>query len=345
MAGVTGRGKKGISDVTRLNGAEKAAIILLALGEEGMAVGEALDDEEIKEISQAMSSLGTVASSVVEDLMVEFVSGMSGTGAIMGSFEQTQRLLSAFMPGERVDSLMEEIRGPAGRTMWDKLGNVNEAVLANYLKNEYPQTVAVVLSKIKSDHAARVLASLPEDFALECVQRMLRMEPVQREILDKIEQTLRNEFMSNLARTSKRDSHEMMADIFNNFDRQTESRFIAALEERNRESAERIRALMFVFEDLGKLDPGGVQTLLRGIDKSQLALAMKGASDALRDMFFSNMSERAAKIMRDDMEAMGPVRLRDVDQAQMAMVQVAKDLAAKGEIMLAGQGGEDELVY
>jgi flagellar motor switch protein FliG len=263
----------------------------------------------------------------------------------MGSFEGTQRLLSSIMPAEKVDSLMEEIRGPAGRTMWDKLGNVNEAVLANYLKNEYPQTVAVVLSKIKAEHAARVLAALPEDFALECVQRMLRMEPVQREILDKIEQTLRTEFMSNLARTSKRDSHEMMADIFNNFDRQTENRFVAALEERNRESAERIRALMFVFEDLSKLDPGGVQTLLRAVEKTQLGLALKGASDGLREMFFSNMSERAAKIMREDMDSMGPVRLKDVDGAQMTMVQVAKDLAAKGEIMLAGSGNDDELIY
>jgi flagellar motor switch protein FliG len=292
-----------------------------------------------------MASLGAVPSSVVEDLLMEFVSGLSTTGAIMGSYEQTQRLLNAFLPAEKVDSLMEEIRGPAGRTMWDKLANVNEAVLANYLKNEYPQTVAVVLSKIKGDHAARVLASLPEDFALECVTRMLRMEPVQREILDKIELTLRNEFMSNLARTAKRDSHEMMADIFNNFDRQTESRFLSALEERTRESAERIRALMFDFEDLAKLDPGGVQTLLRAVEKDQLGLALKGSSDALRELFFSNMSERASKIMRDDMESMGPVRLKDVDAAQMAMVQVAKDLAARGEIMMAGQGGDDELVY
>ncbi|WP_269716010.1 flagellar motor switch protein FliG [Caulobacter sp. NIBR2454] len=336
---------KAIDDIKKLAGPEKAAIVLLALGEEHTAIWEALDDEEIKEVSQAMATLGTVSASVVEELLVEFVSGMSSTGAIMGSYEQTQRLLSSFMPVEKVEALMEEIRGPAGRTMWDKLGNVNEGVLANYLKNEYPQTVAVVLSKVKSDHAARVLASLPEDFALECVTRMLRMEPVQREILDKIEQTLRTEFMSNLARTSKRDSHEMMAEIFNNFDRQTEARFIAALEERNRDSAERIRALMFVFEDLSKLDPGGVQTLLRAVDKDQLALALKGASDGLREMFFSNMSERAAKIMREDMETMGPVRLRDVDQAQVAMVQVAKDLAAKGEIMLAGQGGEDELIY
>lgn len=337
--------KVAVTDLKNLSGPEKAAIVLLALGEDHTKIWEALDDEEIKEVSQAMAGLGTVSASVVEELLVEFVSGMSSTGAIMGSYEQTQRLLASFMPQEKVDALMEEIRGPAGRTMWDKLGNVNEAVLANYLKNEYPQTVAVVLSKVKSDHAARVLACLPEDFALECVTRMLRMEPVQREILDKIEMTLRTEFMSNLARTSKRDSHEMMAEIFNNFDRQTEARFIAALEERNREAAERIRALMFVFEDLSKLDPGGIQTLLRGTPKEQLALALKGASDKLRDMFFSNMSERAAKIMREDMESMGPVRLKDVDAAQVGMVQVAKDLAAKGEIMLAGSGGDDELIY
>ncbi|MEW6537294.1 MAG: flagellar motor switch protein FliG [Pseudomonadota bacterium] len=337
--------KASIDDPNKLSGPEKAAVILLALGEEHTALWERLDDDEVKEISQAMATLGNVSAEAVEALMIEFVSGLSGSGAVIGSYEQTQKLLAAFLPKDRVDGLMEEIRGPAGRTMWDKLGNVNEAVLANYLKNEYPQTVAVILSKVRSDHAARVLTSLPEDFALECVQRMLRMEPVQREILDKIEATLRTEFMSNLARTSKRDSHEMMADIFNSFDRQTEARFIGALEERNRESAERIRALMFVFEDLSKLDPGGVQTLLRAVEKDSLGLALKGASEGLREMFFSNMSERASKIMREDMESMGPVRLKDVDAAQMAMVQVAKDLAAKGDIMLAGQGSDDELIY
>jgi flagellar motor switch protein FliG len=334
-----------ITDASMLTGPEKAAIVLLTLGEEGTAIWQMLDEEEIKEVSQAMATLGNVTSNVVEVLLVEFISNVSGGGTVMGSFEQTQRLLASFLDPDKVDGLMEEIRGPAGRTMWDKLGNVSEGVLANYLKNEYPQTVAVVLSKVKPDHASRVLGALPEDFAMECVTRMLRMEPVQREILDKIEQTLRTEFMSNLARTSKRDSHEMMADIFNSFDRQTETRFISALEERNRDSAERIRALMFVFEDLSKLDPGGVQTLLRAVDKAQLGLALKGASEDLRTLFFSNMSERAARILREDMENMGPVRLRDVDQAQMAMVQSAKDLAQKGEIMIAGSSGDDELIY
>ena len=333
-------------DIRQLTGAERSAVLMLSLGEDhSTKLWQMLDEDEIKEISQVMSNLGTVSSSLVEKLLVEFVSQMSGTGSLMGSYESTERLIARFMPGEKVSQIMEEIRGPAGRTMWDKLANVNETVLANYLKNEYPQTVSVVLSKIKPEHAARVLAALPEEFALEVVQRMLRMESVQKDILDKVERTLRVEFMSNLARTAKRDAHEHMAEIFNNFDRQTESRFVTALEERSRDSAERIKALMFTFEDLGKLDPGSIQTLLRHVEKDKLGLAIKGATDSLRDVFFSNMSERAGKILREDMEAMGPVRLKDVDEAQMRMVNVAKDLANKGEIMIANKQGEDELVY
>ena len=333
-------------DIRQLTGAERSAIIMLSLGEEHSAkIWKMMDEDEIKEVSQVMSTLGTVSSTLIEKLLVDFVSQMSGTGSLMGSYESTERLLARMMPEDKVGQIMEEIRGPAGRTMWDKLANVNETVLANYLKNEYPQTVSVVLSKIKPEHAARVLGSLPEEFALEVVQRMLRMESVPKDILDKVEQTLRIEFMSNLARTAKRDAHELMAEIFNNFDRQTESRFVTALEERSRDSAERIKALMFTFEDLGKLDPGSIQTLLRHVEKDKLALALKGSTDTLRDVFFSNMSERAGKILREDMEAMGPVRLKDVDEAQMRMVNVAKDLANKGEIMIANKQGEDELVY
>ena len=239
---------------------------------------------------------------------------------------------------------MEEIRGPAGRTMWDKLGNVNETVLANYLKNEYPQTVAVVLSKIKPDHAGRVLTQLPESFAMEVVMRMLRMEAVQKEVLDDVERTLRNEFFSSLARTNRRDSHELIAEIFNGLDRATENRFITALEERNRDSAERIKALMFTFEDLSKVDGMAIQGILRAAEKEKLPLALKGASEGLRDLFFSNMSERAAKLLREDLAAMGPVRLKDVEEAQSYLVALAKDLAARGEIVIA-EGGEDELVY
>src|SRR5471030_1398352 len=192
-------------DIRSLSGAERAAVSMLSLGEDNSEqIWKMMDEEEIKEISQVMSNLGSVSSTVIEKLLVDFVGQMSGTGSIMGSYESTERLLARMLPGEKVGNIMEEIRGPAGRTMWDKLANVNETVLANYLKNEYPQTVSVVLSKIKPEHAARVLAMLPETFAMEVVMRMLRMESVQKEVLDDVERTLRTEFFTNLARTNRR---------------------------------------------------------------------------------------------------------------------------------------------
>jgi len=166
------------------------------------------DDEEVRELSVVMSTLGTVEADVVEDLLLEFVSRMSASGALMGTFDATERLLQQYLPTDRVSGIMDEIRGPAGRNMWEKLSNVQEEVLANYLKNEYPQTIAVVLSKLKPEHAARVLAILPEDMALDVVNRMLKMEAVQKEVIERVEQTLRTEFMSNLSQTRRRDAHE-----------------------------------------------------------------------------------------------------------------------------------------
>ena len=333
-------------DYRSIKGPEKAAILLMSLGEESSGkIFASLDDEEIKEISQVMASLGTVSSNVMERLFVEFAEQVSSTGSLVGSMSSTERLLAKTIGADRAAEIMEETRGPAGRTMWDKLGNVNEQVLANYLKNEYPQTVAVVLSKIKPDHASRVLAVLPENFAMEVIMRLLRMETVQKEILDGVEKTLRTEFMSNLASSQRQDSHEQMANIFNSLDRSTENRFMGALEERNRESAERIKGLMFTFEDLARIDPSGVQALLRQVEKDQLAIALKGGSDDIKDLFFKNMSERAAKMMQEDMEAMGPVRLKEVDEAQGNVVQTAKTLADAGEIVISGGGEEDELVF
>jgi len=333
-------------DYRNLTGSQKAATFMLALGQEHAAkMFGMMDDDEIRELSQTMANLGSISANIVERLFVEFADQLSSAGSLVGSYDSAERLLINSLPKDRVEQIMEEIRGPAGRTMWDKLGNVSEGVLANYLKNEYPQTVAVVLSKIKPDHASRVLALLPENFAMEVIMRMLRMESVQKDVLDHVERTLRTEFMTNLARTARRDSHEMMADIFNNLDRNTENRFMTALEERNRESAERIKQLMFTFDDLIRVDSGGIQMLLRQVEKDQLATALKGASEDVKDLFFKNMSERAGKMMREDMEAMGAVRLKDVDEAQANIVGVAKTLADAGEIVIAGSGEEDELVY
>ena len=333
-------------DYRSLTGPQKAAIMMMSLAQESAAkMLGMMEDDEIRELSQTMANLGTISSKMVERLFVDFADAISNTGSLTGSFATTERLLMKGLDKERVALIMEEIRGPAGRTMWDKLGNVHEQVLANYLKNEYPQTVAVVLSKLKEDHAARVLGILPEGFAMEVVMRMLHMEAVQKDVLESMEKTLRVEFMSNLAKTTRVDSHEMMAEIFNNLDRATEARFMTALEERNRESAERVRQLMFTFEDLVRLDTAGAQVLLRHVEKDKLALALKGASEAIMQLFTANMSARAAKMLKEDMDSLGPVRLKDVEEAQVAVVTLTKELSNSGQITLS-EGAEDgELVY
>jgi len=329
-----------------MTGPQRAAVILLILGEEhGRVIWEEFDDEEIRIITRAMAELGTVDADQVEKLMLDFVGRLSSAGAITGSFDRTISLLEKILPTDQVALIMEEIRGPAGRNMWQKLGNIDAVVLANFLKNEYPQTIAVILSRIRPDHSANVLRNLPNELSIEVVGRMLRMESVQKEALDHIENTLRTEFVSTLTQTRRRDPHEMMAEIFNGFDRQTEMRFLAALDANNQESAERIRALMFTFEDLGKLDSAGLQTLMRQVDKDTLARALKGANEELRAFFLGAMSQRAAKNLQDDMQGLGPLRLKEVDEAQMKMVTLAKDLAEKGEIVISKGNAEDELVY
>ncbi len=333
-------------DFRKMGGPQKAAMFLMAIGEESaIKLFALMDDDEIREISNIMSSLGQVNSDVVERLFHDFADQVSASGALVGNYDSTERLLVKALGKNRVDGIMEEIRGPAGRTTWDKLGNVSEEILANFLKNEYPQTIAVVLSKIRPEHAARVLMNLPEELTVEVIMRMLSMETVKKDVMDGIEKTLRMEFMSNLAKRQSTDSYEMIAEIFNNFDRNAEGKFMGKLEERNAESAEKVRALMFTFEDLIKINGAGIQVLLRTVDKTKLGIALKGASDAIKELFLSNMSERAGKIMREEMEGMGPVRIKDVDEAQMFVVGIAKDLAGKGEIMISGDSAGEQLVY
>ncbi len=316
-----------------MTGPQKAAIVMLALGEERSApLFSTLHEDEIREISAAMSQLGRISSEMVEEICREFSEQTGGGGNLLGNLESTERLLMKILPQDKAHQILEEIRGPAGRTMWDKLANVSESVLAAYLRNEYPQTVAVILSRIRSEHAAKVLALLPEGFASDVVMRMLRMDAVQRDVMDGVEKTLRVDFMASLSRSTRRDAHELMAEIFNSLDRDSESRFMHTLEGKDQEAAERIKSLMFTFDDLVRLTPQAVQVMLRAVPKDRLPLALKGASPQVQALVFGNLPDRASKMLREDIDSLGPVRRRDVDEAQAAVVAVVKDLANRGEI-------------
>jgi len=291
-----------------------------------------------------MATLGSVEARVVERLFVDFASQMSAGGTVVGTLQATQRLLSKALSPEQVEAIMQDISGPSGRTVWEKLGNVSDSVLANYLKNEYPQTVAVCLSRIKADQAARVLTLLPEALSRDVVVRMLKMETVSREVLDDVEQTLRTEFMATLSRTQRRDPHENMAEILNNLDRANLNRLMTTIEEMAPEGAEKVKSLMFTFEDLMKLTPQDIQALLREVDKDALGIALKGATEDQRRMFFQAMSERAVKLLQEEIASMGPVRIRDVYDAQGRIVSTTKDLINRGIIEIADDDEGSEMI-
>lgn len=329
---------------TALTGPQKAAILLLSVSDDVAAKLFALmGEEEVKEVSHAMSSLGVISPGMVDSVVQEFSDDIVGNSIFLGNLFTTEKLLNKVMDKDRVRALMEELKGPQGRNTWEKLANVNEDLLALYLRGEHPQTAALVLSKICSDHAAKVLSVLPEQFAFETIMRMLNMGSVKKEVIERVEKILRAEFISSVGKTMKRDSCEMIADIFYNLDRTSESKYMSMLEKSVPDSAQKIKDLMFTFEDLVRLDPRSVQTLLGFVDKSDLSIALKGASEDVKSVFFNNMSQRAARIIMEELEALGPVRVKDVDEAQTKIVKMVKDLVEKGEMDIAVDGKDEYL--
>jgi flagellar motor switch protein FliG len=317
---------------------------MLLLGEERSApIWALLDEEEVKKLSLAMAELGTVPRSKIELIAEEFAQSVSEQDKVVGNYDRTETFLRGVLTKDKADAIMDEIRGQASRNVWHKLSSVDVTLLAAYLKGEHAQTVALILSRLPPEISARTISLLEEEFATEVLNRMLSLNNVQREALESVEQVLHAEFLSGLSRTQRRDSHEAIAEVFNNLDRQAEKRLMGALERTNEAAAAKIKELMFTFEDLTNLNSAAIQTLLRVVDRGLLARALKGANDKARDVFTANMSSRAAKLFTDDLDALGPMRMKDVDQAQGTIIQMAKELEAKGEIMI-GRGREDEFV-
>lgn len=318
-----------------LTGPERAAVILLSLGKEkGAKVMEKFDDDEIRIVSRAMASLGSITSDVAEQLLRQFTDHFANSATVIGTYESTERMLSNFLEDDRVMEIMSEIRGPAGRTMWEKVSNVNEQVLATYLQGEHPQTIAVILSKIRTSHTAKVLPLLPKSLVHDVVRRMIEMEYVQKDILEDVEEMLHSEFMANYIRAHGSDSHMQMADILNLVDRESLNEILGGLEEDMPDSATVIKALMFTFEDLVKLDGRTLQVIIQNAEVEVIVTALKGASDEIRNTFFANFSERAGLIVRSELENMGPVRADEVEEAQNRILNLAKELSDRGEIYL-----------
>lgn len=331
---------------SKLSGLQKSAILMITLNQEAASkIFSQLEDDEIKEISHVMSTMGMVTSEVIEKFVTDFSKEMTSSLSFIGNIQNTERLLRKILDDDKVNLILEDIRGPAGKNIWDKLSNISEEVLANYIKNEYPQTAALILSKIPSSQAASVIKILNNEFAFEIIKRMLLMDPVKKEVLDKIEKTLRTEFIGGLTKSQKSDTNQVMAEIFNNFDRVTENKYMSLLEQYDTNVADRIKKLMFVFNDIGRIGNSGIQLILKAVDKAKLPLAMKGASEDIRKKFIDNMSQRAAKILQEEIDGLGPVRIKDVDEAQASIITIAKDLINRGEIEINDSSESEQLIY
>lgn len=315
-------------------GAERAALVLIALGEKhGAPLWSELDDAEIEAVTAAMVRLGQVEETFV-NAAVDLFAGSLRSGAISGTLGSTEKLLRGVLPEERAVPLLARIRQPGGPNVWERLSALNAKILADYLAGEHPQTVAVVLSRLPVAQAASVLKAFDPTFALHCLSRLARPASVDNQALAAVEQALGASLAGEADGPSAPDPAAGIADIFNLIDREAGDRLLDLWREADADTAGRVRSLMFTFEDFSKLEPFSAQVILRVLDRDLLALALKGAGDEQRAFFMNQMSSRAARMFEDQMSALGPVRRRDVESARIKVVSLAKDLIASGEIRL-----------
>ncbi|CAG7594901.1 MAG: flagellar motor switch protein FliG [Candidatus Midichloria sp.] len=327
----------------KLSGTDKAAILLLSLDTDIAArLIQALEDSEVQEISQAMANLGKIPSEVTEQIVIEFAHQMNETLAVIGNFTSTEKFLRKVLSDDKVNIIIEEIRGPIGKNVWDKLNKVQPRILANFLKNEHPQTAALIISKLQSFTAAKVLSILNSEFVSEILTRILSMETVKKEVLDNVEKTIRHHFIGDVSKINQNDNNYIIAEIFNNLDRSNEERMMSILEKQSHEVAGKVRKLMFTFDDLVKIESSGIQELIKILDKSQLALALKESSEAIRQLISANMSQRAYKLLLEEIDSLGEVKAKDIDEARSYIVRTAKDMIREGYVSLVEV--EEEIV-
>lgn len=329
--------------IQSLKGPQKAAAFMLSLEEEKVAkIMAFLDQDEIQVLSREMANLGVIEAKTIESIYVDFQKSVSiGTGTVVGSVEKTEKLLSQILPPDKVAAIMSEIVGPIGKNLWEKLESVDNDFLVTFLQNEHPQTIAVILTKISPNKSASIFKQLPATLAEDVMVRILKLDLVSKEVLSDLEKTLRTQFINNVSKTNKRDSHQIVADIFNLFDRDAETRFISFLEHSHPEDAERVKELMFTFEDMIRVDDKGIQEIIRVVDKTKLSLALKGTSEIIKALFLKNMSERAGNLLKEEIESLGRVRLKDVDLAQSVIMSQVKELIEK-EIITASLPSDQE---
>lgn len=327
-----------------LPGLEKAATVLLILGEERSGqILELMDQSELINVTRAMSAIGKIPQETVKQACRVFTSKMAEGEVMVGSAYTAERMLLKFLPEDRVSSIMNEIKAPAGRTTWEKLSSINHVALANFLVGEGAQTAAVVLSRLKPDYAAKMFETFPPDFTTNVVKRLIDLDPVSHDSVKEIEEILQGEFMSNYHGVGS-DPTGFLAEIFNRTKTDLTDDILTNVGNDRPNEVAKIQSRMFTFDDLAGIDITAASAIMTAVEKDIMHLALKGANEQVKERFLSAVSERVSNIMRDEMQTMGAQRFRDVKAAQDDVLRVAKRLEAEGAIILRTESEDDRLI-
>lgn len=335
------------ADVKELSGTRKAAILVLTLEQTVAAeILKHLDEFQIEEISREIAGLGPVTQLMRDEVVSEFYQlALARSYADEGGWEYAKNLLSKSLPESQAKKIIDQVNQTIQSTPFSFLQKAESENLLTFIQDEHPQTIALILAHLKPSQASEVLVGLPGQKQVEVVKRIANMEQTNPEVIKEVERGLEHRLSAMITQTfEKAGGVDTVAEMLNLADRATEKSIMEGLEAEDPDLVEQIRRLMFVFEDIMMVNDKGIQGMLKEVDNDDLALALKTASQELKDKIFKNMSERAAQLIKEDMEYMGPVRVSDVEAAQQKIVDVVRRLEESGEIIISGRGGEKDLV-
>jgi flagellar motor switch protein FliG len=330
-----------------LNGVRKAAVLLVSLDQDKAAeILKRLPPEAVEEVSREIASLGEVGNSDRRAVLGEFYNlALANAYVSEGGLEYAKALLKKSLAEQDADRVIKQVTQQVQTTPFSFLQKAESENLLTFIQDEHPQTIALILAHLPAQKASEILVGLPSQKQVEVVKRVANMEQTNPEVIKEVERGLEHRLSDIVSQTfEKAGGVDTVAEILNLADRSTEKAIMEGLEAEDPDLVEQIRRLMFVFEDILLVNDKGIQAVLKEVDNEELALALKTASDELKQKIFKNMSERAAQLIQEDMQYMGPVRVSDVEAAQQKIVDVVRRLEDAGEIIIAGRGGEKEMV-
>lgn len=329
-----------------LSNTEKAALTLLTLGKDlASEVLQHLTEQEVKRLSRAFMAVSEVDRETQFSIAREFRSMMKASDTLLVDGREFAKSVISNAFGDKAgEGLLEYITGARKEPISAIIQDVPDKILKGFVQAEHPQTVAFLMTKMNPDQAAKVLQRMGEESQTDILLRVANLNHVKNDVIDEVREVLRSQLKGSGAEEEEIGGPKSAADILNFFDRANEERIITEIQEMYPDMAEQIRNLMFTFEDCKKIDDKGIQAVLKEVPRDQLVLALKTASNELKDLLFRNVSQRAAQMINEDLDALGPVKLKDVEKAQQGIVDIVRRLESEGKIVVGGGGAEDQMV-